>query len=141
MTTFAEQSLGMLMKRANESLIQAKSAALKPVGLTLSQYVMLAELDRHPGLTGAQLARACLVTPQAMMVVLKSAEEQGLITRTPHPRHANVIEVNLTDVGREALALARAHAAPVERQVLDAFSEAELDTLRSLLMRWIEATA
>src|SRR5262249_28743435 len=92
MTTFDEQSLGMLLKRANESMVQAKSAVLKPVGLTLAQYVMLSELDKHPGLTGAALARACLVTPQAMMVVLKAADEQGLIERIPHPRHANVIE-------------------------------------------------
>lgn len=140
MTTFEQQTLGRLLKRASESMVQAKSAALKPVGLTLAQYVMLSELDRFPGLTGAALARACLVTPQAMLVALKSAEEQGLIVRTPHPVHANVIEVHLTDVGRETLALGRMHADPIEQRMLDPYSDTELETFRNLLIRFIEAT-
>jgi len=52
-------------------MVRAKSAALKPSGLTLAQYVAVVELDAQPGITGAALARASLVTPQAMMVVLK----------------------------------------------------------------------
>ena len=88
----------MALKRAEQALMRAKGAALKEVGVTLPQYVVLAELDAHPGVAGATLARACLVTPQAMMVVLKSMDEQGLIVRTPHPRHGSVVEIRLTDV-------------------------------------------
>ena len=76
--------LGRVLKRAEQSLLRAKSGALRPVGLTLAQYVALSELDAQPAITAAALARASLVTPQAMMVVLKSLEDQGLITRTPH---------------------------------------------------------
>jgi DNA-binding MarR family transcriptional regulator len=132
-------SIGMLLKRAEQSLLRAKSAAVKPVGVTLSQYVTMSELDEHPGSTSAALARACLVTPQAMMVVLKAMEDQGLAVRTPHSLHRNVIEVHLTDVGREALDAARANAEPVERRVRDAFTPAELATFRELLTRCAEA--
>lgn len=76
---------GRVLKRAEQSLLPAKSAAVKPAGLSMAQYVALAELDAQPGVTGASLARACLVTPQAMMVVLKAMQEQGLIERTPNP--------------------------------------------------------
>jgi DNA-binding MarR family transcriptional regulator len=62
--------LGRVLKRAEQTLLRAKSAALKPLGLTLAQYVALSELDLQPGITAAALARASLVTPQAMMVVL-----------------------------------------------------------------------
>ena len=129
----------MALKRAEQTLLRAKSAALKEVGVTLAQYVALAELDAHPGVAGATLARACLVSPQAMMVVLKSMDEQGLIERTPHPRHGSVVEIRLTDVGREALSAGRRKVKPLERRLLDAFSERELEMLRSLLARVADA--
>jgi DNA-binding MarR family transcriptional regulator len=136
----AERGLGTVLKRAEQSLLRAKSAAIKPSGLTLAQYVALAELEAQPGLTGASLARACFVTPQAMMVVLKAMQEQGLIERTPHPRHPNVLEVHLTDVGREALGAARELAEPIEQRLRDAFTHEEESTLRALLDRIIDAT-
>ena len=63
--------LGMLVKRAEQAMIRAKSAALKFVGLTPAQYVAPVELDQQPGITAATLARSCLVTSQAMMILLR----------------------------------------------------------------------
>lgn len=137
----AQLSLGMILKRAEQDMLRAKNAALKPVGLTLAQYVALAELDRQPAVIAATLARACLVTPQAMMVVLKTLEEQGLVARSPHPRHANVLELRITDAGREALHAGREQVEPVEARIVDAFSQNELRTLRKLLSRWSDACA
>jgi len=139
MATPADQRIGMVLKRAEQAMLRAKSAALKPAGLTLAQYVALAELGRQPGITGATLARACLVTPQAMMVVLKSLEEQGLIVRSPHPRHPNVLELHVTAAGGEVLDTARHRVEPVERRVTDTFSPGELEALGALLTRWTEA--
>jgi DNA-binding MarR family transcriptional regulator len=133
------RSLGMILKLAEQRLLRAKSAAVRPAGISLAQYVALDELERHPGITGATLARACLVTPQAMMIALKAMQAQDLITRTPHPRHANVLEIHLTPVGREVLADARTEAAAVDGRINNAFSPAEIDILRDLLARLAEA--
>jgi DNA-binding MarR family transcriptional regulator len=138
-TQDADQRIGMLVKRAELTMLRAKTTLLKPLGLTLAQYVALGELDRQPGITAASLARACMVSPQAMMILLKSMEQQGLIARTAHPRHANVLELRATDVGREALHAARKRIEPVEKRVLDAYSSKELDAFRALLTRFIEA--
>jgi DNA-binding MarR family transcriptional regulator len=129
----------MLLRQAEQALLRAKAGVLRPIGLTLAQYVALAELNAQPGIAAATLARACLVTPQAMMIVLKTMEEQGLISRSPHPRHPNVLELHMTDVGREALHAARERVAPVERRVIDAFSAKDLEALRALLSRFIHA--
>jgi DNA-binding MarR family transcriptional regulator len=129
----------MLVKRAEQAMIRAKSAALKLVGLTPAQYVALVELDQQPGITAATLARACLVTPQAMMILLKTMEQQGLIARSSHPRHPNVLELHLTDVGREALEAARERVDPLEQRVLDAFSAKDLAAFRELLSRFVDA--
>ena len=135
----ADQRIGIVLKRAEQTLLRAKSAALKPIGLTLAQYVALAELERQSGITAATLARACLVTPQAMMVVLKAMDEQGLIARSPHPRHPNVLELHITDAGREALDIGQQQVAPLERRVIETFSPKERDTLATLLNRLIAA--
>jgi DNA-binding MarR family transcriptional regulator len=133
------ERLGMLVKRAEQAMIRTKSAALKSVGLTPSQYVALFELDRQPGITAATLARACLVTPQAMMILLKTMEQQGLITRSSHPRHPNVLELHMTEVGGEALHTARERVDPIERRVYGAFSPKDLVAFREFLSRFIEA--
>ena len=130
----------MLLKRAEQSMLRAKGAALKPAGLTLAQYVALDALDAEPGITAASLARACLVTPQAIMVVLKAMDDQGLIVRSPHPRHPNVLEVRLTAVGREALSNSRQLVAPVEQRLNDAIPPEDARTLKLLLTHVIEAT-
>ena len=129
----------MLVKRAEQAMIRAKSAALKFVGLTPAQYVALVELDQQPGITAATLARSCLVTPQAMMILLKTMEQQGLISRSPHPRHPNVLELHMTNVGREALQAARERIDPIEEGVFGVFSERDLAVFRELLSRFIDA--
>ncbi|HWX05588.1 MAG TPA: MarR family transcriptional regulator [Bradyrhizobium sp.] len=134
-----QERLGMLVKRAEQAMVRAKSAALKSVGLTPSQYVALFELDQQSGITAATLARACLVTPQAMMILLKTMEQQGLITRSSHPRHPSVLELHMTEVGREALHAARDRVDPIERRVFGAFSPKELIAFREFLSRFIEA--
>jgi DNA-binding MarR family transcriptional regulator len=134
-----ERTIGRVLKRAEQAMVRAKSAALKPIGLTLAQYVALTELERQPGITGAALARASLVTPQAMMVVLKSLEDQGLISRVPHPRHPTVLELQLTDAGREALSAASEPIAAVERRIAGALARDELEVLAGLLGRWTAA--
>jgi DNA-binding MarR family transcriptional regulator len=133
------ERLGMLVKRAEQAMIRAKSAALKSIGLTPSQYVALFELDRQPGITAATLARACLVTPQAMMILLKTMEQQGLIARSSHPRHPNVLELHMTEVGREALHGARERVDPIEQRVFGAFSPKDDAAFREFLLRFIEA--
>jgi DNA-binding MarR family transcriptional regulator len=134
-----ELRLGMLVKKAEQAMVRTKSATLKLVGLTPAQYVALVELDSQPGITAAALSRACLVTPQAMMILLKTMEQQDLIARSPHPRHANVLELHITDVGREALQAARERVDPIEQRVLDAFSPRELAAFRELLLRFSAA--
>jgi DNA-binding MarR family transcriptional regulator len=129
----------MLVKRAEQAMVRAKSAALKSVGLSPSQYVALFELDQQPGITAATLARACLVTPQAMMILLKTMEQQGLIYRSSHPRHPNVLELHMTEVGREALHAARERVDPMEQAVFGAFSAKETAAFRGFLSRFIHA--
>ncbi|GAA4589362.1 hypothetical protein GCM10023194_43400 [Planotetraspora phitsanulokensis] len=134
-----EERLGLAVKRAEQRLMAAKHAAVKTAGLTVPQYAALLALAANPGISAAALARECLVTPQAMTVVLKNLLEHGLIERAPHQWHRTMLETHLTDAGREALHTADAAAVVIERRIADAFSPDERDSLRDLLDRFTQA--
>ncbi|MGC4945572.1 MarR family winged helix-turn-helix transcriptional regulator [Streptomyces sp. DT224] len=135
----AGERLGLDIKRAEQALMAAKSAALKDAELTVAQYAALLALSDNPGISGAALARACLVTPQAMAGVLKHLEERGLIARSAHPYHQKMLETRLTEAGTETLRLADERAVRIERRIADALSPEERDTLRDLLARCVTA--
>jgi DNA-binding MarR family transcriptional regulator len=73
------------------------------------------------------------------MILLKTMEQQGLITRSLHPRHPNVLELHMTETGREALHAGRERVEPIERRVFGAFSPKDLGAFREFLSRFIEA--
>ncbi|WP_328903469.1 MarR family transcriptional regulator [Streptomyces sp. NBC_00441] len=135
----AGERLGLDIKRAEQALMAAKSAALKDAGLTVAQYAALLALSDNPGISGAALARACLVTPQAMAGVLKHLEERGLIARSAHPYHQKMLETRLTEEGTETLRHADERAVRIERRIADALTPGERDTLRDLLARCVTA--
>ncbi|WP_217919751.1 MarR family winged helix-turn-helix transcriptional regulator [Actinomadura sp. BRA 177] len=131
------ERIGSHLKRAEQALSGAKHAALKTSGLTVPQYSALLRLADNPGMSAAALARACAVTPPTMNTVLKNLQERGLIERTPHEWHRNVLETRLTGEGEKALADADARAVKLERALAAEFGEAERETLIALLGRCI----
>ena len=54
-------------------------------------------------MSGADLARACNTTPQAMNGVLATLKREGLIDRHPHPTHRRILQVTLTQEGKRRL--------------------------------------
>ena len=131
------ERLGSSIKRAEQALIAAKHAALKPAGLTVPQYAALLWLCENPGISAAALARACGVTPPTMNTVLKNLQERGLIERTPHEWHRNVLETRLTEAGRQIMTDADARAVRVERALAEEFTPEEKTTLEALLGRCV----
>lgn len=130
-----EERLGTYIKRAEQALMGAKNAALKPAGVTIPQYAALYVLSENPGISAAELARRCGVTPPTMNTVLTNLRERGLIERTPHEWHRNVLETRLTDEGRKVMRAADKRAVPVERALAAEFTAAERAALIELLER------
>ncbi|HEV7824582.1 MAG TPA: MarR family transcriptional regulator [Mycobacteriales bacterium] len=135
MTLPIDERIGHHIKRAEQELIATKNAALRPVGLNVPQYTVLLVLSEEPGLSGAALARRCLVTPQTMSTVLTTLEKKGLVNRQNHPVHTHIQEARLTRKGRALLAKGDDAAVRVERRLAAEFTDAERDQLRELLGR------
>ncbi|BAJ32256.1 putative MarR family transcriptional regulator [Kitasatospora setae KM-6054] len=131
----ANERLGVDLHRAGQELLTAKRLAVEPAGLTVPQYAALYVLADSPGISGAGLARACQVTPQAMAVLLRHLTERGLVERAPHRWHRNVLETRLTDRGRAAMELADERASEVEQCLADEFTEDEQERFRDFMVR------
>lgn len=125
--------LGSQIKQCEQALIAEKQRVLRPFDLTVPQYAALLTLSESPRISGAQLARRCGVTAQAMNGVVALLERRGLVSRTPSEDHAKVLLLRLTRTGQALLRRADPQAVAVERRLMGAFSAAQLAELRGLL--------
>jgi DNA-binding MarR family transcriptional regulator len=85
---------GYLLRQAWHTMRGALDEALRPHGLTSPQYAVLSVLGHDEGASGADLARACNTTPQAMNGVLATLERSGLVSRRPHPTHGRILQAS-----------------------------------------------
>ena len=99
----AEGRIGYLLKQAWNEFRVTMEAALREHELTAAQYSALSVLGRDGPLSGADLARACNTSPQAMNGVLSTLQRDGLVERRPHPTHGRILEVVLTEEGERRL--------------------------------------
>jgi len=96
-------TLNQAIRRIGQTHQSLAAVILADLGLHFGQALFLLELDAHGPRTQIQLAVALGVEPPsitAMAVKLQAAE---LITRTPAPRDARAMIVELTDGGRALL--------------------------------------
>ena len=62
--------------------------ALAELGVTPPQFVVLTMLRAYPGLSGADLARVALLTPQTVGVIIRNLERDGAIRKPRTPSMA-----------------------------------------------------
>jgi DNA-binding MarR family transcriptional regulator len=98
---------------------------------------VLSVLARDPGSSGADLARACNTTPQAMNGVLATLARDGLVERRPHPTHGRILQVALTGEGRRRVEAANPDVRRLERSIEQGFTEDQVATVKA----WLVAAA
>lgn len=129
------ERVSTLLQHASSEMIARKAESLAPFDLTVTQYTALLMLRCNPGVSSAQLARLCRVTPQSMSVVTAALEQRGLTERMPVPIYARIMALTLTRKGNTLLTKADAAARRVDERYEAEFSAEELATLRALLHR------
>jgi DNA-binding MarR family transcriptional regulator len=129
--------IGYLMVQAWHTLRAALDAALRPHDLTPPQYAALSVLARDPGLSGADLARACNITPQAITEVLATLERKHIVERHPHPTHGRILRATLTDEGQRRLQAADPAVRALEAAIEDGFTADQIATVKT----WLVETA
>lgn len=80
-------------------LLRRLRTEANPTELALSQMGVLSRLEQTGPMTTADLARAELMKPQSMRVILGSLEQEGLVERQPHPTDRRQVLFVLTEAG------------------------------------------
>jgi DNA-binding MarR family transcriptional regulator len=99
---------------------------------------VLRQLSNEPGLSGAELARRLLISPQGVQLALTSLERRGLVERKQDPQHKRILQAYLTDQGRGVVAEVFTDAVAAHDKVFGVLSADEQETLRELLGRVVE---
>ena len=129
-----EGRTGFLLRQAWGELGGTMEVVLRPHGLSPAQFGTLSVIAREPGVSGADLARASNITPQAMNGVLAGLERKGLVERTPHPTHGRILQVDLTREGKKRLDEARPAVDRLEAILDEASSERQVRAIRAWLV-------
>ena len=129
--------LGYLLRQAQAAARLTLERALADLGVTPPQFVVLTMLKAYPGLSGADLARVALLTPQTVGVIIRNLERDGAIRKTPHPVHGRLLQWTLTRRGLTLLDKCRRHAMALERRLTAGLSA----TAQTAVRRWLSKIA
>jgi DNA-binding MarR family transcriptional regulator len=133
-----EESVAYLMRRLISNFASEVAHELDPRGLTNAQWVPLYKLHLGHGTTAAELARNCELDAGAMTRTLDRLEAKNLIKRVRSSEDRRVVNLELTDDGRHAADQVPEAMCNVLNAHLRGFSHAEVELLKSMLLRMLE---
>jgi DNA-binding MarR family transcriptional regulator len=108
---------------------------LRAYDLSGPHVIALVTLHHESGLSNAQLARRCFVTPQSMNEVVLELERRNLLTREPDPSNQRILRARLTRSGQKVIDEWERRIAELEERLLDGFSEQETRRFRRSVAR------
>jgi DNA-binding MarR family transcriptional regulator len=129
--------LGYLLRQAQAAARLTLERALEDLRVTPPQFAVLTMLRAYPGLSGADLARVALLTPQTVGVIIRNLERDGAIRKTPHPVHGRVLQWTLTRRGGTLLDKSRQRVVALERRLVAGLGAKAQVTIR----RWLSKIA
>jgi DNA-binding MarR family transcriptional regulator len=129
--------IAYLLRQAQAATRLTLERALADLGITSPQFAVLTMLRAYPGLSGADLARMALLTPQTVGVIIRNLERGGAIRKTPHPVHGRVLQWTLTRRGGTLLDKCRRRAVALERRLVAGVGAKSQVTIR----RWLSKIA
>lgn len=125
--------LGYLLHRVGAALRPEVAAALRPLSLSLAEFVCMRMLSLNPGMSSAELARLGSVTPQAMNTVLRRLENLGAVSRPASVPSGRALPASLTREGQALLKRAEAAVSVADARILATLSAAEQREFKRML--------
>ncbi len=127
-----------LVRRLMAGLRARLDDELREQGVTTAQLRLLKEVKERPGGSGAQMARACFVTPQSAQAMLVRAVEHGWVVRGKDPENHRLVTVRLTAAGERLLVHAEQVLGQLEAKTWAGVSSADLRTMNAVLERGLQ---
>lgn len=130
-----EASVGYLMHQVLGAVGHEISRQLEPSGLTNAQWKPLFKLNTGKASTVAELARECHLDAGAMTRLLDRMEAKNLCRRVRSVADRRVVNIELTEAGRDAAARIPAVLSRVQNAHLAGFTAQEHAALKGYLQR------
>jgi DNA-binding MarR family transcriptional regulator len=131
----ADGHIAYLLRQAQAATRLTLERALADLGVTPPQFAVLTMLNAYPGLSGADVARVALLTPQTVGVIIGNLERDGAIKKTPHPVHGRMLQWALTRRGSDLLGKCRRRVDAVEQRLVAGLGAKAEATIRRWLSR------
>lgn len=109
--------------------------ALKPLGITRSQWWVLAFLSRRDGMTQTALAADLDLTKVAIGGLVDRMEAGGFVERRADERDARARRIYLTRSGQRLVATIKEAVDAVEADIMSAVAEEEQETAGAVLLK------
>ena len=120
-----------LIKQVELAVKQALDDVVVTADLTTLQYTALTVLERHPGITSAELARNSFVRAQTMAEMVTYLLSRGLVTRERDENNRKQYLLALTAEGQQVLDDLYEAVADIETKMLDGFDVGQTEILRT----------
>ncbi len=138
------KSVGHLVNRIRTALFAAldselaAQSELAPLEVSSAQFVVIASLASGEADSASQLCKGISYDAGAMTRMIDRLETKGLIRRQRDADDRRLVNIELTDQGREAFPKMRLCAMRVLNRFLRGFSQSEARQLEGFLHRMLE---
>jgi len=132
-----EDSIGHLMRRVLTTVAHDVERQLEASDLTNAQWVPLLKLFMGRASTVAELARECHLDAGAMTRLLDRLEAKAFCRRVRSVEDRRVVNIELTDAGREAAKAIPGVLCQTQNAYLAGFSAEEFEALKGFLRRML----
>lgn len=134
-------SLPYLVKQLELAVRARLDEVVRGHGITPVQYTALTVLERHDGLSAAQLARDSFVTAQSTADLVRALENRGLIRRERNAGNRRELLIHLTGEARALLAAVDGPVRDLEARMIGKLTDAQVAEFRqSLITSWQSLT-
>ena len=114
---------------------------LSDTGVWGSQIPILLHVERNPGCNQTDIAEHLGVSSPSIATSIKRLQKAGMLEKRADETDMRRNHIELTERGHSTVARGRAYYDQVVGRMLQGFSDSELDTLASLLLRLEENLA
>jgi DNA-binding MarR family transcriptional regulator len=132
-----QESIGYLVKRAQRLMLDRIEAVFASQGISFQQWVVLMHLRDGLATTTAGLCQELRHDSGAMTRLIDQLEERGFIGRRRQEADRRVVDLELTSAGRKMVESLIPLAVDTLNGVLEDFTKADVQQLKSLLRRII----
>jgi DNA-binding MarR family transcriptional regulator len=124
-----------LLRRITDTLIERFTSGLKPYGITLPMWRILAVLHRRGATRFSILASQTLLEPPTLSRLVDELRAKGFVTKTSSEVDARGVLIAPTKKGLGLVETLTPHAFEVEQETLAGLTEDEAEMFRRLVKR------